>query len=228
LNVLELFSCFFAGAIHDLDHPGNNNNYEIAVQSNLARNYNDKAVLENYHLYKAFSLLKKPDCDVFSSFNRQNYSRSRAIIINTVLSTDMAVHFTELTNIKNKVKLQDFDPKTNENKDMLLNQLLHASDISNPSKPLDIYNKWVDAVFVEFFNQGDKEREKGLKISYLCDRTTVNIPDAQIGFINGIVYPIFETLCIPFPNMTLITNIINNNREEFKKIKEKQANQIKE
>jgi hypothetical protein len=152
LNELELFSCFFAGAIHDLDHPGNNNNYEVAVQSNLALSYNDKAVLENYHLYKAFYLLKKPNADIFATFNRQNYSRSRAMIINSVLATDMAVHFTELANLKNRVKSQEFDPKTID-KDLLLNQLIHSCDVSNPSKPFEIYQIWVDRVFQEFYNQ---------------------------------------------------------------------------
>jgi hypothetical protein len=152
LTELELFSLFFAGAIHDLDHPGNNNNYEVAVQSKLAISYNDKAVLENYHLYKAFSILKKQEADIFATFNRQNYSRSRALIINIVLSTDMAVHFSELANLKNRCKAQDFDPRTTD-KDMLLNQLMHACDVSNPAKPFEIYQMWVDRVFQEFFHQ---------------------------------------------------------------------------
>ena len=152
LTELELFSLFFAGAIHDLDHPGNNNNYEVAVQSNLAISYNDKAVLENYHLYKAFSILKKPHADIFATFNRQNYSRSRGMIINSVLSTDMAVHFSELANLKNRIKATDFDPLKTD-KDLLLNQLMHACDISNPSKPFEIYQMWVDRVFEEFFKQ---------------------------------------------------------------------------
>lgn len=152
LSELELFSLFFAGAIHDLDHPGNNNNYEIAVQSNLALSYNDKAVLENYHLVKAFSILKRQEANVFEGFNRQDYSRSRAMIINSVLATDMAVHFSELTNLKNRIKAPDFNPQTTD-KDMLMNQLIHACDISNPTKPFEIYQLWVDRVITEFFNQ---------------------------------------------------------------------------
>lgn len=123
------------------------------MQTSLAISYNDKAVLENYHLYKAFSILKKPDCDIFSSLNRQNYSRSRSMIINIVLSTDMAVHFNELGNLKNRIKAVDFDPKSIGDKDILLNQLIHACDISNPTKPFEIYQLWVDRVFEEFYNQ---------------------------------------------------------------------------
>lgn len=152
LSELEIFYCFFSGAIHDVDHPGNNNLYEIAVQSCLALSYNDKAVLENYHLYKAFSILRKPESDVFANFDRETYSRTRARIINIVLTTDMAVHFSELANLNNRIKANDFDP-TKTDKDMLLNQLIHACDISNPTKPFDIYQLWVNRVFQEFFNQ---------------------------------------------------------------------------
>jgi len=220
LNDLETFSCFFASSIHDLDHPGNNNNYEIAVGSTLAISYNDKAVLENYHLCKAFSLIKKDKCDIFESFSRANYNTSRAIIINMVLSTDMANHFTDLNLTKTRVKAEDFNP-AGADKQLMLNQLIHAADISNPVKPIEIYKEWVNRVFLEFFLQGDKERDIGLKISYLCDRHTVNVVEAQIGFIDAIVYPLYDTLSLAFPNMKMINNLINNNKDEFKQMKEK-------
>jgi pterin-4a-carbinolamine dehydratase len=215
-----VFSCFFASSIHDLDHPGNNNNYEIAVGSTLAISYNDKAVLENYHLCKAFSLLRKEHCDIYENFSRSNYNSSRAVIINMVLSTDMANHFPDLALTKNRVKAEDFNP-AGADKQLMLNQLIHASDISNPVKPIDIYREWVNRVFMEFFDQGDKERQQGLKISYLCDRHTVNVIDSQIGFIDGIVFPLYDILCLAFPNMKMINNLINNNKEEFKRMKDR-------
>lgn len=222
LTDLDIFSCYFASAIHDLDHPGNNNNYEIAVGSTLALSYNDKAVLENYHLCKAFSLAKKPGCDIFENFNLQTYNLCRALIINMVLSTDMANHFLDLNLIKTRVKAEDFNPSGSD-KQLLLNELIHAADISNPLKPWDIYKEWVIRVFKEFFSQGDKERDKGLKISFLCDRHTVNIPEAQIGFIENIVFPLYDSLAIIFPNMKMINNLIVNNKDEFKKLKENQV-----
>ena len=66
---------------------------------------------------------------------------------------------------------------------------VHAADISNPTKPTPLSAKWADLVMNEYFWQGDQERELGLKISNLCDRTTVEIPTAQLGFINFVVRP---------------------------------------
>ena len=34
--------------------------------------------------------------------------------------------------------------------------MIHCSDLSNPTKPLDIYRLWVDRITEEFFIQGDK------------------------------------------------------------------------
>lgn len=218
LTDLDLFSVFFASAIHDLDHPGNNNNWEIAIKSSLALSYNDKAVLENYHLCKAFCLSRSRDCNVFSNFSLKDYNTCRASIINMVLSTDMAIHFPDLATLNTKNKSGEIDPSAND-KQFLLNQLVHSSDISNPMKPIEIYREWVERVFIEFYSQGDKERENGLKVSFLCDRNTTNIFDAQVGFIDGIVYPLYEALSVPFPNMKMIINLVQNNKEEFKKMK---------
>ena len=219
LSDLNLFCCYFAAAVHDVDHPGNNNNYEVAIGSKLAVSYNDKAVLENYHLFKAFSLLQFKDCDIFNNFNCGDYNIARSTIINMVLSTDMANHFLDLNILKQRTKAEDFDPQ-NIDKQVLLNQVIHSCDISNPIKPITIYKEWVQRLFKEFYNQGDKEREKGLNISFLCDRHTVNIADAQVGFIDGIVLPLYQTLAVAFPNLLMINNLIINNKEEFKKLKE--------
>lgn len=219
LSDLDLFSVFFASAIHDVGHPGNNNNWEIAIKSSLALSYNDKAVLENYHLCKAFCLAKTQDCNIFSSFSLKDYNASRALIISMVLITDIANHFSDLATLKAKNKSAEISP-AGADKQFLLNQLVHACDISNPMKPVEIYREWVERIFMEFFSQGDKERENGLKVSFLCDRNTTNIIDAQVGFIDGIVFPLYDALSVPFPNVKMIGNLIQNNKEELKKMKE--------
>ena len=56
----------------------------------------------------------------------------------------------------------------------MLKALVHAADVSNPTRPFDISKLWADAITKEFFLQGDREKEIGLEISYLCDRHTSN------------------------------------------------------
>lgn len=45
-TTLDLAAIFIAAAAHDVDHPGNNNLFEIKTKSKLAILYNDQAVLE--------------------------------------------------------------------------------------------------------------------------------------------------------------------------------------
>jgi len=52
------------------------------------------------------------------------------------------------------------------------------SDISNSVKPFHIAKTWVDLLFQEFFHQGDLERAAGRPITYLMDRTTVQVARA--------------------------------------------------
>ena len=58
--------------------------------------------------------------------------------------------------------------------------MVHCSDLSNPTKPLDIYRQWVDRIMEEFFRQGDREREIGLEISPMCDRYNATIEKSQV------------------------------------------------
>merc|ERR1719225_1130306 len=72
--------------------------------------------------------------------------------------------------------------------------LLHAVDVSHPTKDWGLHREWTARCMEEFFKQGDKEREMGLDISPLCDRDTTQVPQSQIGFIDYIVVPLFNTV----------------------------------
>jgi hypothetical protein len=99
----------------------------------------------------------------------------------------MAKHFSELSKSKTRIGASDFDPSKGSDKDMVINMIFHLSDISNSTKPWSICKTWIDLLFIEFFDQGDLERESSRPISYLMDRFTVNIAKSQIGFIEVIV-----------------------------------------
>lgn len=101
-----------------------------------------------------------------------------------------------------------------------LNIFLHTSDISNPTKPWIVYQTWADRVMKEFWAQGDEERKLGIPISFLCDRKTTKIPNAQIGFIDGIVLPLLTTFVSYFPGLNFLLLNSKQNREIFVKQKE--------
>ncbi|ETO32101.1 phosphodiesterase, partial [Reticulomyxa filosa] len=88
------------------------------------------------------------------------------------------------------------EPSVFDNKQELAAVLIplavHTADLSNPSKPLRLYRKWADCVMKEFWMQGDREKECGLPVTQVCDRTKTDLPTCQTGFINHVIKPWFE------------------------------------
>ena len=50
LPAKEIFCLLVCALIHDVDHPGTNNSFEVATKSRLSILYNDISVLENHHI----------------------------------------------------------------------------------------------------------------------------------------------------------------------------------
>lgn len=103
-----------------------------------------------------------------------------------------------------------------------LNILVHSADISNPTRPLEIYKKWADLIMKEFWQQGDKEKALGIPVSFLCDRNTFKCHTSQIGFIDGIVLPMYQCLYETFPGIKYFMDNIEMNKNYYKKIKEEE------
>jgi calcium/calmodulin-dependent 3',5'-cyclic nucleotide phosphodiesterase len=186
LNDLEIFAVFFAAIIHDFEHTGTTNNFHIQSKSDFALYYNDRAVLENYHLSAAFKLMLNDSCNILNELDRDQYKEFRQLVIEIVLATDMSFHFAQLKNMKNVMNLGETIDKTRA-----LSLIIHCADIGHPSKHWILHEKWTHLLMNEFFAQGDKEKQLGLPFSPLCDREKTPVAQSQIGFINFIVDPSF-------------------------------------
>ena len=95
IDDMQLAAIIIGGSIHDYDHPGFNNVYLIETNDELAFKYNDVSVLENHHLACSFAILKEEPFDIFKNFSDLDFKAMRKLLIQLVLSTDMAKHFNE-------------------------------------------------------------------------------------------------------------------------------------
>lgn len=206
--------CLFSAAIHDFKHPGKNNFFLINTYSPLALLYNDKSVLENHHIAAAFSLATQDDKDIFKSLSPIEFFAFRSKVVSIVLATDMAKHFKAHGKFKNKFISK---PEIADESDLLMvmGAVIHAADISNPTRKWETCFRWTQLVLEEFFDQGDQERALGLPISHLCDRETIRIPESQIGFIDVIIEPTFVNLSIVIPAVSeiVLPCLIENKRK---------------
>ena len=93
--------------------------------------------------------------------------------------------------------------------------IIKAADISNPARPLPIYEKWIEGVMQEFFTQGDLEKAKGMQISMNCNRDVDKVPKAQVGFISFLVAPLYQALCSYAPSLQPLVDQLEQNRKHF-------------
>nr|CAB3264736.1 calcium/calmodulin-dependent 3',5'-cyclic nucleotide phosphodiesterase 1A-like [Phallusia mammillata] len=196
LSDQEIFSMITAAVVHDLEHTGTTNNFHTNTRSNLAQLYNDRSVLENHHISSAFRLMQEDDCNIMSGMNTDDYQECRALMIDMVLATDMSQHFGQIQKMKSALS----HPETLE-KSRAMCLMIHSADINHPSKPWHLHHKWTERLVVEFFEQGDRERELNLPISPLCDRHTTMVAQSQIGFIDYVIEPTFNILFDMYKNV---------------------------
>jgi cAMP-specific phosphodiesterase 4 len=64
-DALQRFALVFSGLVHDIDHTGKTNLFEVNLQSQLATLYNDRSVLEHHHLAVTYSILNYEKSDIF-------------------------------------------------------------------------------------------------------------------------------------------------------------------
>nr|XP_046227985.1 cAMP-specific 3',5'-cyclic phosphodiesterase 4C-like [Scatophagus argus] len=219
---LEILAALFAAAIHDVDHPGVSNQFLINTNSELALMYNDESVLENHHLAVGFKLLHQENCDIFQNLTKRQRQSLRKLVIDMVLATDMSKHMTLLADLKTMVETKKvtssgvllLDHYTE--RIQVLRNMVHCADLSNPTKTLPLYQQWTERIMEEFFRQGDKERERGMEISAMCDKHTASVEKSQVGFIDYIVHPLWETWAdLVHPDAQELLDTLEENRQWY-------------
>ncbi|XP_075433549.1 3',5'-cyclic-AMP phosphodiesterase 4A isoform X4 [Ascaphus truei] len=219
---LEILAAIFAAAIHDVDHPGVSNQFLINTNSELALMYNDESVLENHHLAVGFKLLQEENCDIFQNLTKRQRQNMRKMVIDMVLATDMSKHMSLLADLKTMVETKKVTSSgvllldNYTDRIQVLRNMVHCADLSNPTKPLELYRQWTDRILEEFFRQGDKERERGMEISPMCDKHTASVEKSQVGFIDYIVHPLWETWSdLVHPDAQDILDTLEDNRDWY-------------
>ncbi|XP_059196858.1 cAMP-specific 3',5'-cyclic phosphodiesterase 4D isoform X3 [Centropristis striata] len=219
---LEIMAVLFASAIHDVDHPGVTNQFLINTSSELALMYNDASVLENHHLAVGFKLLQEDNCDIFQNLTKKQRDSLRKMVIDMVLATDMSKHIDFLGGMKTMVETKKVTSlgvlllDNYSDRIQVLQNMVHCADLSNPTKPLELYRQWTERIMREFFTQGDRERDKGMEISAMCDKHNASIEKTQVGFIDFIVHPLWETWAdLVHPDAQDILDTLEDNREWY-------------
>ena len=217
VSELDIVSLIIAALTHDIGHPGLTNKFMINSKNELSIIYNDQSVLENFHCAKTFQLLENNDINIFSNFSKEDFLLLRKKMIGEILATDMSFHFKIINEYREYKKTKDVKSEQDQ-----LNFITHIADLFHNYRKFEISLKWVEVLSNEFWNQGDKEKELGLPISFLCDREDIDVPKSQVNFLKTFSLPIINELVeVNIKFEQLKKNALNNLNKWEKLQKEK-------
>ena len=214
ISELDKVSLIIAALGHDVGHPGLTNTFLINSRDELSIVYNDRSVLENFHCAKTFQLLENNELNIFSNFSNEDFTSLRKKMIEEILSTDMTFHSKIINDFREYKKNRD--EKLGQNQ---LNFITHIADLFHNYRKFEISLRWVELLSNEFWNQGDKEKELGLPVSFMCDRNDIDIPTSQIRFLSNFSLSSIQELVEVSEKFIILKNNSLNNIARWEKLK---------
>lgn len=214
--------------IHDVGHPGTNNNFQINSGSKMAMIHNDRSVLENHHVSTAYGIMSDPHCNLLLNLTPDQRKEARSGMINIVLGTDMAQHARLSSEFKTA-----FDQHTEEGGEILektfketaMITMMKMADISNVTRPFKTADKWAAMVQDEFFFQGDMERALGLPLVKNFDRQLVKGPasNGTLGFLQFVAGGFFKDACPRMGGLQAMLDNIASNQLRWERRRDRHA-----
>mmetsp|Transcript_56652 Transcript_56652/g.148736 ORF Transcript_56652/g.148736 Transcript_56652/m.148736 type:complete len:657 (+) Transcript_56652:92-2062(+) len=200
---LDVFACFLAAMVHDLNHDGRNNAFHCASNSELALRYAYQSPLERHHLAMAFGILDCAECNLLAGMSGHDKRALRELVVSLVLATDFTYHKDIMDDFKAMLEMRGMMPVNDdgvgaapnrrsslaetlpiftseekalsaEDKLLTLKVVIKMADLGNLSKGYDYTMAWTDRVLEEFYSQGDDEKAAGLPVSPGFERASAS------------------------------------------------------
>jgi GAF domain-containing protein len=192
----DILALLVAALVHDVDHTGRGNAFEINKGSHLALLYHDKSVLEQHHAAVAFLTMQRSDCNIFESIDPEVRKRMRLLMIAAILDTDMAAHFRILPELKARFEALTESPFGSRDNDTKTfgGFLLHCSDLGHPAKDFTLCSRWSQLVCQEFSAQNREEVELGLPVTeFMKDlHKPIVYYKNEINFLTFVILPLWK------------------------------------
>ncbi|CAE7415056.1 PDE8A [Symbiodinium microadriaticum] len=180
---------FLAGAAHDVDHTGTTNAFLVSLGHAYVEEMEDGVgPMESHSARRATALLEE---------RRLRLSPAPVLLQDvvraTIHGTDLARHqqivdsfSAEMEAAVTEEAVAAFFSLQSPQGQLLLQLLLKAGDVSNPTRPLATAKAWNSQVYQEFYAEGDQVLSAGGKPNPLHDRRTNSIPKSSVGFIKWV------------------------------------------
>ncbi|KAE8300107.1 cGMP-specific 3',5'-cyclic phosphodiesterase [Larimichthys crocea] len=220
---LKILALMIATLNHDLDHRGVSNSYIERSQQPLAQLYGHSS-LENHHYNLCLFILNNTGSQILSGLSTEDHRAVLHMIKRAILSTDLAVYME---------RRKEFFSLTKKNRIIIhlrRSMLMTASDLSAITKPWPEQKRIANLVAMEFFAQGDKERQefKIKPIDIMNRENSTRLPYMQVEYIDDICYPLYKAVSRLFDTCSPLLNGCKKNREKWLQLAEKREEENSE
>ena len=218
LSTVDQLALLISCLCHDVDHPGTTNGFQICTDSALARIHNQVAVLENHHAFVTCEVMRELPSHFLEKMSFAEFRAFRRVVIQSILSTDMAVHFDLCKQFSQlESDLSNFNQTREADRQLLMNLVVHSSDLSGQVMDISVASVWEDKVTSEFIAQALAEEELKLPVSeFMRGLTDTNIRfKNHLNFIDFVMSPLWTTVATALPPMKQCVVTLNHNRRVY-------------
>ncbi|KAM4585460.1 cGMP-specific 3',5'-cyclic phosphodiesterase [Odontesthes bonariensis] len=213
---LEILALMIATLNHDIDHRGVSNSYIERSQQPLAQLYGHSS-LENHHYNLCMFILNNNGSQILSGLSVEEHKAVLHMIKRAILATDLNVYMQRRKDFFTLAEKSRVNWKSEKQRDLLRSMLMTASDLSAITKPWPEQKRIANLVAMEFFAQGDKEREefKIKPIDIMNRENSTRLPYMQVEYIDEICYPLYKAVSKLFDTCSPLMNACEKNRENW-------------
>lgn len=229
VNGEETFTTFeklgftISGLCHDIDHRGYNNAFFQKLNLPLANLYST-SVMEQHHYRQTVTILQADGTDIFSFLSADEYKEMLELIRHNIIATDLALYFGNQKTLSGYITENTFDIKDPTMRKQAMALMMTGADLCACCKPWSTQAETTKNLYNEFYFQGDEERRHGLTPIPMMDRNKFSeLPKQQIGFMDFICKPLYQTLSDILPNTISLLQGINENRMHWVELDEQDA-----
>ncbi|KAL1859611.1 hypothetical protein VTK73DRAFT_7526 [Phialemonium thermophilum] len=232
LGPFEALSLLITAIGHDVGHPGVNNGFLTKLNAPLAQLYNDRSVLESFHCAAYSQILRRHWPVAFES------TKMRSLVVSSILATDMGLHFEYMKKMKDLLEKLQKDKSIKDWSERVLDEhralacalLIKCADISNVARPHKTALQWMHILSDEFSRQASMEAELSIQSSLMAPpkKDMVSLGNAQLGFMNVFVIPLFEGMTDLLPGMQYCLDELRTNKTFFEYVVAEEQKKIEQ
>uniref|UniRef100_A0A914WWF4 Phosphodiesterase n=1 Tax=Plectus sambesii TaxID=2011161 RepID=A0A914WWF4_9BILA len=234
---LEQLALYVSSLCHDLDHRGKNNAYMKNMSTPLASIYST-SVMEHHHFNQTVTILQQDGHNILKALSSDEYKQVLSSIKHCILATDLALFFPNKGKLTNIIANGGINWENNDHRALMQAVLMTSCDLIASAKPWEVQTETVKVIFEEFYEQGDAERVNGREPIPMMNRQKAHeLPQMQVGFMNGICVPCYDLLAQVMPCAVILSERSRYNSAKWQELadeqqmvqeaKEKEANKRK-